>query len=350
MHLNRKKYETYTARDLVLDESFQNWVLNANDKDSIFWIDWVKKHPLSKHTVDEAITLLKVVSFRSYKLTTEEENAIWNRAVENMSRPTATLFNIKRKRAKLAPWRDLFKYVAILITAITVLSVWLLVHKSDGNAIAFNAQTDEGRVENVKLPDSSEVTLNANSKIVYRENDNVRQVWLKGEGYFHVKHTKDNKSFVVHAENKVSVTVLGTRFNVNTFGTQISVVLAEGSIRLSIANLQSKETELYLNPGEMLKYNKQNGDYAKTDVNVEQSLAWVEGKLIMNNYSLQDVALFMQQTFGKSMIINDQTLIARRISGSLPISNNLNTMLLEFEQLFNVKIRVSHDKLIVDPK
>ncbi|MEO5650705.1 MAG: FecR domain-containing protein [Ginsengibacter sp.] len=336
--MDTKNYEFYTARDFAQDEDFQEWILRPDLKNTSFWEAWILDHPKSQKVITEAVSLVKSIRFRSYKLTDGEKDKIWDGIWDRM--------NLEEERAipspvlpiRAARWHHVWKYAAaIIIGVIAVLGIWRREGDYPGKAISLNVETKSGEVEKVMLPDSSEVTLNANSEVVYSENGKVREVWLKGEAYFHVKHTKDAKTFLVHTYEDVSVKVLGTRFNVNTFGKNLSVVLEQGSIQLGIADSAKNETQLYLKPGEMLSYNKQTGDYSKSKIDANRFNAWVSGKIIMEDYSLEDAASFIKQVFGKKLVIKDSQLLTNRISGSMPIVYNIDTMMVQFGKVFKVQ-------------
>jgi ferric-dicitrate binding protein FerR (iron transport regulator) len=343
----RKNYEFYTARDFAQDENFQEWILRPNLKNTAFWEAWIQEHPTSKAAITEAVSLVRSISFRSYKLTDSEKDKIWDGIwdkmnVEEDNATASPVISVRR-----ASWRHIWKYAAVVLIGIAVFSVWQTIRNDSKKEISFNVEAGPGEVEKVVLPDSSEVTLNANSEVVYSENKRVREVWLKGEAYFHVKHTKDVKAFIVHTYNDVSVKVLGTRFNVNTFGKKISVVLEQGSIQLKISDSAKNETQLYLRPGEMLMYNKETGDYSKSKIDAKEINSWTSGKITMEDYSLEDAASFMQQVFDKKMVIKDSVLLANRISGSMPIVYNEDTMLVQFGKVFKVKFQKKDNEIWV---
>lgn len=85
------------------------------------------------------------------------------------------------------------------------------------------------------LSDGTKVFLNADSELKYpvEFSDGKRIVDLKGEAYFEV-HKDSLRPFVVRV-NGAEVTVLGTSFNVNTYGDdgQIYTTLVNGAVRVS---------------------------------------------------------------------------------------------------------------------
>jgi ferric-dicitrate binding protein FerR (iron transport regulator) len=351
--LEKKDYLGYTARDLALDEYFQQWVLHPDLQLNHFWNDWIENHPEKKETVRNAAALVRSVGFHSYPLTDNEKDRLWDAINDRiMQEETEVITGQPPVQYKMLKYK-LLKYAAAVVIGImiTIGIKQSIIHNSK-TLVSFSAQSPYGGIKRVFLPDSSEVVLNANSKLIYTENDdNQRQVWLEGEAYFQVRHTVDSKSFIVHTYNNVSVCVLGTRFNVNSYGAQVAVTLQQGSIRLDIPeNTNTGKTELYLKPGERVSYNKTMNNYTRSKVNAEQFITWTSGKLLMNNYTLKDAKIFMKQVFDQDLIIQDSMLLQNKVSGSMPIVYNADTMLIQFQQVFKVKFRRLDNKIMVQKK
>jgi ferric-dicitrate binding protein FerR (iron transport regulator) len=92
------------------------------------------------------------------------------------------------------------------------------------------------KVIDMQLSDGSHVWLNAGSSVTFPIAfvGNERKVSVTGEAYFEISHDK-TKPFIVSANNKADVTVLGTHFNVNAYDDEatLKVTLLEGSISVN---------------------------------------------------------------------------------------------------------------------
>ena len=78
-----------------------------------------------------------------------------------------------------------------------------------------------GRIYTVVLSDSTIVTLNAESELIFPNNfGDVREVSLKGEAYFQV--AKTGSPFIVHADN-INIRVLGTKFNISNYPNERNI-------------------------------------------------------------------------------------------------------------------------------
>jgi len=107
------------------------------------------------------------------------------------------------------------------------------------NTLNESFTTDFAENKSITLPDTSEVILNAESKLAFSEKkwDKNRNVDLKGEAYFKVAK---GKKFTVKTTLGL-VTVLGTQFNVETRENYFEVTCFEGLVSVTI---NGKETKL----------------------------------------------------------------------------------------------------------
>ena len=336
-----KDYASYTAQELALDESFQQWVLHPG-AGSRFWEQWQREHPHREPEIMQAIALVRSIGFKSYQLAPTEKDQLWEALWEHMGEEEAprqtTTTNIKNTW-----YQRSWKYAAALLVGVVAASAgWMLMHHNAaiGPVQTLALRTTFGETKTCYLPDSTEVTMNANTRLLYTAADTgMREVWLDGEAYFKVRHAQGQRPFFVHTYDKLSVAVLGTSFNINSTGKKIKVVLEEGCVKLALGDADTKAfNELYLKPGEMLTYNKADGHYEKTTVLTSPYMAWKKGRLEMDNYNLTDAAVFMQQVFGEHFVVEDPLLLQRKISGSMPIVYNADTMLMQLGKVFKVKV------------
>lgn len=336
----RKDYLSYTARDFALDEDFQQWVLQPATR-NVFWERWLEQHPEKENDVREARQLLQGISFTPFQLSAGQKEALWDAICDGMGEEVAPIQAPTRTY-----WWQLWKYAAALLLGMLIAGGWYWWKAAQKNTI-LSTHTRLGEVKTFLLPDSSEVTLNANSRLLYASTGQQREVWLDGEAFFHVKHTVFHQKFIVHTYDNVHVEVLGTQFNVNSAGKEVVVVLQQGKIQLSI---EGRNTSLALQPGDIVRYNKQDGDFIKSSVNADQYVSWHTGRLVMEDYSLADAATFMQQVFGKTIIVPDSQLLKYKVSGSMPIIYNADTMLVQLEKVFRMKFNQKGDEVWIQKK
>ena len=103
--------------------------------------------------------------------------------------------------------------------------------------VAYNTMTTpKGRQFILLLPDGTKVWLNAASSIRYPTvfSGRERKVELTGEAYFEVAKNV-RLPFLVNVNDKATVEVLGTNFNVNAYEDEASIntTLLEGSVKVN---------------------------------------------------------------------------------------------------------------------
>ncbi|WP_338879506.1 FecR family protein [Achromobacter veterisilvae] len=138
----------------------------------------------------------------------------------------------------------------------------------------------------VTLDDGSEVDLNIDTAMVYRNYRDTRRVRLSdGEAYFRVSHDAAHP-FVVEAGSG-TVTVTGTAFNVWKSGDTVIVTLVEGSVDLRAGETGKKVS---LQPLTQARYTSR-GDPVTRAVSGADSAAWRHGKLVLDNATLRDAIM-----------------------------------------------------------
>ena len=151
----------------------------------------------------------------------------------------------------------------------------------------------------MKLPDGTEVWLNANSRLVYNSFSSThRQVELKGEAFFKVVHN-ENAPFVVRT-NECDIKVLGTTFNVmayDDFGRK-EITLLEGKV-----NVDMDGSEQVLKPGQALILKDHHTKI--TEVNASQSSAWVDNKFNFKDIPLSELMKRLENWYDVDIILEN---------------------------------------------
>jgi transmembrane sensor len=189
--------------------------------------------------------------------------------------------------------------------------VYQPVGNSLGETTTYNTlTTPRGGQYQLKLPDGTQVWLNAASSITYPTAfiGKERKVKITGEAYFEVAKNADLPFWV--EENDLVIKVLGTRFDVNGYGNEPirSAVLIDGSV-----NVLYQKTEVHLQPGMQAQVRrelagdqgsaadqksttnqKSTADHSKPVLtvvpgNIEQTLAWKNGFFAFANADLPTV-------------------------------------------------------------
>lgn len=152
----------------------------------------------------------------------------------------------------------------------------------DGSdAIIYNTMTTHrGREFKVILSDGTRVWLNAASSITYPTvfTGKERQVTTTGEVYFEV--ARDSRHPFIVSTDKAKITVLGTHFDVMDYPDeeQVRTTLLEGAVMVSRGKRQ-----VIIKPGQQASFFKQSDFIYVSKADTGQAIAWVEGKLSLDD-------------------------------------------------------------------
>lgn len=208
--------------------------------------------------------------------------------------------------------------------------------------------TDYGETKTLTFPDSSVITLNANSKVTYHNHwnaDQPREIWLEGEAFFSVQHTKNDQKFLVHTSG-LDVEVLGTEFNVNNRRGKTTVVLDKGSIRLNALHLNHP---LLMQPGELVEYNEQSTNFQQKLVNPEVYTSWKNHHLVFDGTTIREIAQILEDNFGLEVVLKDDSLGQKEFKGSVP-SHDLDILLKGLSESFNIEVTRDNNTIVIANK
>ena len=189
------------------------------------------------------------------------------------------------------------------------------------------------------LSDGTRVFLNAASELKYPVEfvGGKRVVDLNGEAYFEVQ--KDSLCPFIVRVNGAEVTVLGTSFNVNTYGDdgQIYTTLVNGSVRiLSEKNGQ----EEVLTPGMQGVMNIQTGQLTVREVDVESYVAWREGRFVFRTMTLDLIMRQLQRWYDFEVFYQNPELKEYEFRGVIKRDMDLDKVLSVIKATTNVDFDV----------
>lgn len=199
--------------------------------------------------------------------------------------------------------------VACAMAAVAAVTVPLLSSEAPSYRASFDTQTGERR--EVTLPDGSVISLNVNTHLDVAFFEGRRDIALtSGQAFFAVQHDAERK-FVVHTP-AVTVTVTGTRFDVRSDDSRVAV--EAGSVQVSSGAWWNK-TERQLIAGEAVERNGAGDLSAVTPVQIENILAWRQGKIVFRNAPLAQVVAEMNRYLKHPATLSAPALRDYRVAG-----------------------------------
>lgn len=347
-------YTTYSTEDLATDPFFIAWVKHPTDESSAFWKAWLSKHPDKKDVLNDARQLVLMLDFKETKARDGKFLELWGNildatAEDHTAEAQAHIISIRpsdHHTRDSAPanrhgWYKLIAAACAVLVASMVYVVW----QQRATTVV---RTTYGESRTLFLPDSTKVTLNANSVLRYASDfaAGEREVWLDGEAFFAVVHTRSNQRFLVHTA-ELQVEVLGTRFNVNSRRGRSRVVLEEGKVKLDPEEKNPHTPEVVLQPGELAEFSKSETTIGKKKVDANQYSSWRNNQLVFVSATLAEVGHLLEDNYGYTVEFRNEELRQKRFTGSAPVEK-LPELFQKLSRLFGLTITQDGKKVIID--
>ena len=231
---------------------------------------------------------------------------------------------------------------AVIILAGTA---WFIRH----NLMHKTSHTRFAETREILLPDGSEVTLNAGSKLTYLRNfgGKDRRVVLAGEAYFEIK--RDTLLPFIIQMNEVEIEVLGTSFNVKAYkkSDRIEVTVTEGKVSLYDRNLQQKR--IIATKGEKAEYDRDLRIIRKTVNTNRNYMAWKNLRLIFSNDNLATVAETIGQVYHRKVVVKNEKLNDCTLTTRFE-EKDLETVLRVLESTLDITIEQENDIIYISGK
>jgi transmembrane sensor len=200
----------------------------------------------------------------------------------------------------------------------------------------------------MKLPDGSQLWLNAGSKIVLGDGyaDGRREVVLEGEAFFDVQHDPQHP-FIIHT-GRLEVRVLGTSLNVKAYpgDSSVETTLINGRVEIGVTG--DSKTSIVLHPNEKVIIPASGGPALnagtvnagavsagvvngpakvsvkfvrivpdQTDGTIAET-SWVENKLVFRRETLAGMAVRLERWYNVKIVFDSERYQRDTISGTFP--------------------------------
>lgn len=364
------KYGRYNVDDFLADDFFLHWVLHPTEEEERFWKKYLEEHPDKRERIEEARFICSILQVKQKKLGLDETYEIWDRVLQSS------------KQLKKTKWISLLKYAAVFLFIFASGAFAYYIYQSSdhrehfelatlptgdeakiilsdgseislekkeskinynscGNQLIVNSDTIRqaqfsgteainkiiipyGKKSVIRLSDGTMVWLNAGSQMVYPSVflRNRREVVLTGEAYFDVAENPD-KPFIVKTSG-MSVTVLGTRFDVSAYPEDefVETVLESGSVSLEATGSKFFNRKTLLKPNQKALLRRQNGEMSLMEIDVSSYTSWKDGMLKFEREDLIRVLKKVERYYNVRIELSDPLAGGFLISGKLDLKNS----------------------------
>ncbi len=232
------------------------------------------------------------------------------------------------KVVPLHPFKQFLRVAAVIAVLLTGAYVYL-----NSQDEVFTTQLAE-RTE-VVLPDASEVILNADSRLSFKERkwDDNRNVELDGEAFFKVAK---GQRFTVSTEAG-TVTVLGTQFNVESRDGFFEVTCYEG-----LVSVTHNANEHKLPAGN--SFVVINGEIRATDAVTSLAPSWTQNESSFTSIPLKYVLAEFERQFNIEVATQDIN-IEQLFTGTFD-NTNIDLALKSISTPSQIRFKLEQDKVL----
>jgi len=228
-------------------------------------------------------------------------NKAWN-TLERRINENGKIISIFRKPAFLRA------AASILLVATLSFLIYKNINVVESTPLIIAANE---KVHEQQLPDGSKVIVNKHSEIAFTEGKKGREVKLKGEAFFEVKHDEENPFTVVIDE--VFIQDIGTAFNVKELPElgQIEVNVEEGEVQF----FTSANKGVNLKKGEKAIYTKATKTFVKELPRPSENIGSYRSRMFhFEENTLSEVIHQLNQVYEKKIVLADSAIGDCRIS------------------------------------
>ncbi|MFA6245321.1 MAG: FecR domain-containing protein [Mucilaginibacter sp.] len=204
--------------------------------------------------------------------------------------------------------------------------------------------TPNGGQWQIRLPDGSQVWLNAASSLTFPTSFGGginRIVKLTGEGYFEVAKNAAHPFMVISDDQRIEV--LGTHFNINSYKDEPSLktTLIEGCVKVSVSG---NNGSLILKPNEQSVMIKHQITVQKVDP--MEALAWKNGYFQFEDEPISSIMRKIARWYNVE-VQYEGTPSSDNINGKISRNKNLSQVLKALEATQTIHFKVEGRRITV---
>lgn len=214
-----------------------------------------------------------------------------------------------------------FRIVALILISLGV----YMFYQENNSVVEF---VEKGHKSTFVLPDNSEITLNSDSELKYKEKnwENNRTLHLTGEAYFKVAK---GKKFEVNT-NLGKVTVLGTKFNVKARNNRFDVICFEGKVKVDY-----NDKTIILKQSDKVSF--ENNDLIIQKKTAETMPSWLNNEIVFDQEQLKNILEEIERQYNIS-IKCDLESTNQLFTGEIP-NNNIEVALQIIATTFQLQTK-----------
>lgn len=336
-------YARFSLTEFLEDDYFLMWATARDERSDSFWKAFVLEFPEKEPVVREALAIVQVYRAQETFGNDKRIDAVWERIEASVGQHT----QITTPRRT---WGFARMAAAVLVLACAAAMLWYVTQDR-----MVTVTTAYGEVKAITLPDQSIVMLNGNSVLRYRKpwrTSELREVWIRGEGYFDVKHINSDTNnvvagerFVVHG-NDMDIQVLGTSFNVKSRRNKTNIALLTGKIEVTYRDSSLSSAGLVMLPGDYVEYAGHELLTKRKLLRPHKAATWTVREITFTDPSVGEIVETLQDNYGYAVNLADKELLQLKIEGEISVTS-VPELLAVVSSTLSIRIEESGKEIII---
>lgn len=213
-------------------------------------------------------------------------------------------------------------------------------YNSNDAAVSNTLSTGAGSTYRLLLADGTLVWLNAGSSLTYptRFTGNERLVHLTGEAFFEV--AKTGAAFKVQTNDKTTVKVLGTQFNVHHYDDETTnqVTLVEGSVEVTYNGNTAR-----LQPAQQVIAS--SGILTKSTADIEAATGWKNDQFVFHDAGIEQIMQQVKRWYDVQVVFKGKSL--HQFNATINRKEPLSRLLRLLELTGKVQFKIENKTIYV---
>ena len=343
-------------------ESASDWLICLQRdelavEEIVSWVQWCEADPRNRSAFERLLPLWQALDRES--LSPERANLLALMSPEALaqlreqlkssgSTPSATSVPATDSVRPGVRWR-VWTSVGVAAVVLLMLGVFgsglLDVMRPLNSITKLNSAVAVNRT--ATLPDGSSLALGAQSAVAVDFKGAQRTVELnEGEAFFAVKHDK-KRPFVVRA-GALSVTAIGTQFDVLRTGSRVAVTVKEGLVQVATNPATNAPAWSLLAPaGHQVVYDAaQHAGPSLRVVDPAATTAWQQGRLEYIEEPLVSVIANLNRYSSRHILVRDADLSGLAYTGTIEVQS-IDEWLRALPLIFPLRVASGDDGQVV---
>lgn len=307
------------------------------------FMDWLQEDPRNKEDYFREKDLWDAYAMNTHKvrINIHDEWRVLENRIRSCSKPL-----VESGQKSLSFWIRIAAML-VIVFGLGWASNFIVDYYPGNTEISHQLLVPKGQRSKLSMADGTEIWLNSDSKLNFSDNlvKGERVVSLEGEAFFDV--AKDKKHpFVLKTKGQV-LRVLGTAFNVRSYGNDDKVIttLERGEVEVRACG-----RKVVLKPGQQLEWSRSTNRLKLKNVETGYYTVWRKGRYVFENENFDDLMRMVERWYDVKFHYPKNYFKNMHYSGVIKRTKPLEHVLSLINHTTPIHYEIKGDDVIIYPK